>query len=298
MRKRFGIPVSIAITVAGAFAAAKTPNGKPPITGDPAPGDPLSVTIGQRKPVRVRVARNQATLIRIPEGQRVMNVYGGDKGEGGVWAIDAGKVPTRFLAIKPKEKGIHTTLHVISNMGQEISFFIEEVTGIDAQFDAEIDVESDGAASREPEAKWVPADEAMACKQRAATLTLDLEQASQKARNEIAEAARKAQSKTDAALVDYQSQYPQRLFFGYTWDASKARKLGLEAAWSDDKFTYFKGSKVLALYEINEDGKPSLIQYSYANGIYTVPKLLYDGYFAIGDKKQNKLAFHRERGKS
>ena len=74
--------------------------------------------------------------------------------------------------------------------------------------------------------------------------------------------------------------------------------MGLEAAWSDDKFTYFRGSKVLALYEINEDGKPSLIQYSYSDGVYTVPKILYDGYFAIGTKKENKLTFHRERGKS
>ena len=108
-----------------------------------------------------------------------------------------------------------------------------------------------------------------------------------------------AQNKTDAALADYQSQYPQQaLFWLQLGRIAKRAKLGLEAAWSDDKFTYFKGSKVLALYEINEDGKPSLIQYSYANGIYTVPKLLYDGYFAIGTKKENKLTFHRERGKS
>ena len=297
MRKRFSIPLSIAITVVGAFAAAKTTDSKPPITGDPTPDDPLSVTMGQRKPVRVRVARNQATLIRIPDGQRVMNVYGGDKGEGGVWSVDAGKVPTRFLAIKPKEKGIHTTLHVISNTGQEISFFIEEVSGIDSHFDAEVDANPD-TTTAEADIKWVPADEAMTCKQRASTLALDLAQTSKHARDEVTEAVKQAQNKTDAALADYQSQYPKKLFFGYHWDSSKAAKLGLEAAWSDDKFTYFKGSKVLSLYEINEDGKPSLIQYSYANGIYTVPKLLYDGYFAIGAKKENKLTFHRERGKS
>ena len=85
--------------------------------------------MGAQKPVRVRVARNQATLIRLPEGQRVMNVYGGDKGEGGLWATDAGKIPTRYLAVKPKEAGIHTTLHVISNTGEEISFSLEEVDG-------------------------------------------------------------------------------------------------------------------------------------------------------------------------
>jgi len=73
---------------------------------DPMPGEPLSVTMGRRPPVRVRVARGQATLIRLAEGQRVMNTYGGDKGEGGVWSVDAGKVPTRYLAVKPKEIGI------------------------------------------------------------------------------------------------------------------------------------------------------------------------------------------------
>ena len=125
------------VALAGSSLAAVKP--KP---ADPTPGDPLSVTMGQRKPVRVRVARGQATLIRLPDGQRVMNVYGGDKGEGGVWSVDAGKVPTRFLAVKPKEIGIHTTLHIISNTGQEVSFFLQEVTGQDAQFDAEVDADS------------------------------------------------------------------------------------------------------------------------------------------------------------
>jgi type IV secretion system protein VirB9 len=74
--------------------------------------------------------------------------------------------------------------------------------------------------------------------------------------------------------------------------------MGFTMAWSDDKFTYFKANKVLALYEVNEDGKPSLIQYRYADGVYIVPKLLYDGYFAIGTKKENKLTFHRERSTS
>jgi type IV secretion system protein VirB9 len=298
MKKRFGIPLLIGLVAGSVFAAAKTSNVKPSIPGDPTPGDPLAVTMGQRKPVRIRVARNQATLIRLPDGQRVMNVYGGDKGEGGIWSIDTGKVPTRFLAVKPKERGIHTTLHVISNTGQEISFFVEEVTGVDAQFDAEVDANPDSPSTPESDVKWVPADEATSCKIHAASLSLDLAQTSKKAQDDIAEAAKKAQSNTDARLIEYQAQYPRKLFFGYNWDASKAKKMGLDAAWSDDKFTYFRGSKVLALYEINEDGKPSLIQYSYSDGVYTVPKILYDGYFAIGTKKENKLTFHRERGKS
>ncbi|HMF75664.1 MAG TPA: TrbG/VirB9 family P-type conjugative transfer protein [Bryobacteraceae bacterium] len=262
---------------------ATEPAGK---SADPTPGEPLMFTMGQRKPVRIRVARGQATLIRLPEGQRVMNVYGGDKGEAGVWSVDAGKTPTRFLAVKPKETGIHTTLHIISDAGQEISFFLEEVTGMDTQFDSEIDAAAPGGgvSAAAPDVKWVMAEEVASCKASAESLKV-----------EASQAAKKAQDKTDAAIAEYQAQYPKKLFFGYEWDKSKADKMGFEMAWSDDKFTYFRSSRVLALYEINEDGKPSLIQYSYANGVYTVPKLLYDGYFAIGEKKENKLTFHRSR---
>ena len=277
------IVIWIALTSGCAFAAVKA---KPT---DPTPGEPLSVTMGRRPPVRVRVARGQATLIRLAEGQRVMNTYGGDKGEGGVWSVDAGKVPTRFLAVKPREIGIHTTLHVISNTGQEISFFLEEITGQDVKFDAEVDADADSgsSAAAAQSIKWVPADDMASCKTHAETL-----------KTEASEAAKKAQEDTAAALADYQANYPRKLFFGYEWDEAKAEKLGFQMAWSDDKFTYFRANKVLALYEINEDGKPSLIQYSYANGLYTVPKLLYDGYFEIGTKKENKLTFHRERTKS
>ena len=285
MNKRFlqySFRIFLGVTAIAAWAAG---DSKP---SDPVPGEPLTVAMGQSKPIRVRVARNEATLIRLPEGQRVMNVYGGDKGEGGVWSVDAGKVPTRFLAVKPKATGIHTTLHVISNSGQELSFFLEEVTGKEAQFDPEVDAES-GESSGTPisAVKWVPAEEVAGCQQRSESLTA-----------EAAETSQKAQQKIDTALADYQAQYPKKLFFGYRWDQSKAEKMGFEMAWSDDRFTYFRSKKVLALYEINEDGKPSLIQYSYANGLYTVPKLLYDGYFAIGTKKDNKLTFHRDRSKS
>ena len=156
------ICVFLAFAGACGFAAVKT---KPT---DPTPGEPLSVAMGQRTAVKIRVARGQATLIRLPEGQRVMSVYGADKGEGGVWSVDAGKVPTRFLALKPKEIGIHTTLHVISNTGQEISFFAQEVTGIDTQFDAEVEAkEGNDADLYAKEVKWVPVDDVVSCKQRA-----------------------------------------------------------------------------------------------------------------------------------
>ena len=84
--------------------------------------------------------------------------------------------------------------------------------------------------------KWVPADDVVSCKQRADRLKVD-----------IAEATKKAQEDAAAAVFQYQTNYPKKLFFGYEWDHAKAAKLGFESAWCDDKFTYFKAKNVLAL---------------------------------------------------
>ena len=259
---------------------------------EPRPGIPKVVPLGTHGTVPVRAAFNQATLIKLPEGQRVMNVFGGDKGEGGVWAIDAGKVPTRYVAIKPKATGIHTTLHVVSNTGDEISFFVQEVTGTDPQFDPEVDVmgtpasTSGGEAVVIPAVKWVPADEVTACQKASESMKVDL-----------AAVQKKAEEDAAARVARLQAEYPKKLRFGYEWDQKKAKELGFEAAWADDKFTYFRGKDVMALYEIDSDGKPSLIEYSYADGVYTAKKVIYDGYFAIGRRKSAKLIFHRDRSK-
>lgn len=257
---------------------------------EPQPGEPKTVAMAARGSQRIRAAFNQATLIKLPEGQRVMNVFGADKGEGGLWAVDAGKVPTRYVAVKPKATGIHTTLHVISNTGEEISFFVQEVTGTDSQFDAEVDIAGGGpggSSTETSDVKWVPAEEAIACKKSMDAMKVD-----------AAAIQRKAEEDAAAKLAAFQADYPKNLFFGYRWDHKKAAQLGFEAAWSDGKFTYFKGKDVVALYEIDGDGKPSLIEYSYDDGVYTAKKVLYDGYFAIGKKKVNRLTFHRDRSKA
>jgi hypothetical protein len=47
-----------------------------------------------------------------------------------------------------------------------------------------------------------------------------------------------------------------------------------------------------ALYEV-KDKKPSLINFDFNGGLYTVPKLLENGYLAIG---KQKVEFHRVGG--
>ena len=71
----------------------------------------------------------------------------------------------------------------------------------------------------------------------------------------------------------------------------RAKSSGLEQIWRDDKFTYLRGQfqETPALYEV-KDKKPSLINFDFSNGLYTVPKELDNGYLAIG---KQKVEFHR-----
>ena len=89
----------------------------------------------------------------------------------------------------------------------------------------------------------------------------------------------------------FKASYPATLHFDYTWDQSKGKVLGLQQIWHDDKFTYLRGQfqETPALYEV-KDKKPSLINFDYNGGLYTVPKELDGGYLAIG---KQKVEFHR-----
>jgi hypothetical protein len=100
-----------------------------------------------------------------------------------------------------------------------------------------------------------------------------------------------AQKAEETKAEQYRSQYPGTLHFDYTWDKTKGNALGLEQIWRDDKFTYLRGQfqETPALYEV-KDKKPSLINFDYNGGLYTVPKELDGGYLAIG---KQKVEFHR-----
>src|SRR5450432_3940633 len=69
-------------------------------------------------------------------------------------------------------------------------------------------------------------------------------------------------------------------------ELDKAKQVGLEQIWRDDKFTYLRGKfqETPALYEL-KDGKGSLINFDYSAGLYTVPKTVVQGYLSIGKQR-------------
>lgn len=235
------------------------------------------VVLDSAAPPVVRAGLLQSTLIMLPAEEKVATVFGGDTVD---WVFDGGHVASRFISIKPKLAGSTTDVHIVSDHGNEYTLQLREVSGEgDPHFDSKVFVTPGDQGGKEKLAAmpvFVPAAE------------LD------KAKQEVAEAkaSEAAVKKADETKAEqYRSQYPTTLHFDYAWDAKKGSPLGLQAIWRDEKFTYLRGQfqETPALYEV-KDGKPSLINFDYYNGLYTVPKTLLAGYLTIG---KAKVEFHR-----
>jgi type IV secretory pathway VirB9-like protein len=268
----------LALTGAASASGPSTPAPKPL-----APSAPRTVVVSEADtPPVVRAGLLQSTLILLPSEEKVANVFAGDTVD---WVFDGGHVASRFISIKPKVANSTTDVHIISDHGNEYTLQLREVSGDeDPHFDSKVFIIPGDQAAKNRLAEmpvFVPAAELDRVKQ---------EEAAAKA---AAEAAQKAQ---DAKTEQYRSQYPGTLHFDYTWDQAKGKALGLQEIWRDDKFTYLRGQfqETPALYEV-KDKKPSLINFDFNAGLYTVPKELDNGYLAIG---KQKVEFHRTGDKN
>ncbi len=246
------------------------------------PAAPRTVTVSEADtPPAIRVGLLQSTLIMLPAEEKVANVFAGDTVN---WVFDGGHVASRFISVKPKVANATTDIHIVSDHGNEYTLQLREVSSdADAHFDSKVFITPGDKAAKDRLVElpvFVPAAELERAKQEAAA----------------AKAAQTAELKAeDTKAETYRSKYPGTLHFDYIWDTKKGNALGLEQIWHDDKFTYLRGhfQETPALYEVKEK-KPSLINFDFSNGLYTVPKELDNGYLAIG---KQKVEFHRAEGK-
>jgi type IV secretory pathway VirB9-like protein len=262
-------PILIIVTCGLALASATVHAATEPHRLEPAA--PRTVTVSEADaPPAIRAGLLQSTLILLPAEEKVANVFAGDTVN---WVFDGGHVASRFISVKPKVANATTDIHIVSDHGNEYTLQLREVSGdTDPHFDSKIFI--------------APGDQA--AKDRLTQLPVFVPAADlDKAKAELKAEDTKAES--------YQSQYPGKLHFDYTWDTKKGNALGLEQIWRDDKFTYLRGhfQETPALYE-TKDKKGSLINFDFSDGLYTVPKALDSGYLAIG---KQKVEFHRTKDK-
>jgi type IV secretion system protein VirB9 len=275
MRPTIFVPFSVCMMLAACQLHASTE------THPLQPGAPRTVVVSESdKPPEIRAGLLQSTLIVLPAEERVANVFAGDTVN---WVFDGGHVASRFISVKPKTANAATDIHIVSDHGNEYTFALREVSNdSDAHFDSKVFINPGDQAAKDRLAQlpvFVPAAELDKAKQEAAA----------------AKAAQAAELKAEQSKAEqYRSEYPGSLHFDYTWDERKGKELGLQQIWHDDKFTYLRGQfqETPALYEV-KDKKPSLINFDFNGGLYTVPKLLDNGYLAIG---KQKVEFHQLGG--
>jgi type IV secretion system protein VirB9 len=268
------VAIGLALTASVASASGPTTPEQKHLT----PNAPRTITVSEADtPPVVRAGLLQSTLILLPAEEKVANVFAGDTVD---WVFDGGHVASRFISIKPKLAGSTTDVHIVSDHGNEYTLQLREVSGDeDPHFDSKIFIAPGDKTEKGRLAElpiFVPAAELDKVKQDAAA----------------AQAAQAATLRTEKTQEEaYRSQYPGSLHFDYIWDKSKGKELGLQEIWRDDRFTYLRGQfqETPALYEV-KDKKPSLINFDFSNGLYTVPKELDNGYLAIG---KQKVEFHR-----
>jgi type IV secretory pathway VirB9-like protein len=237
------------------------------------PNAPRTVVIQDANtPPVIRAGLLQSTLILLPPEEKVATVFGGDTVS---WVFDGGHVASRFISIKPKIAGSTTDIHIVSDHGNEYTLQLKEISeDSDPHFDSKVFV-TPGDQSGKDKLAAMPVFVPVA----------DLDKAKREATEAQAKEANELKS-SQAKAEAYRSQYPGELHFDFTWDQNKGKEMGLEQIWRDDKFTYLRGhfEETPALYEL-KDGKGSLVNFDYNDGLYTIPKGLYRGYLIIGKKR-------------
>ncbi len=272
MKPLIPIVISLGVTLASLPLCAATPVH--PLL----PSAPRAVTVSESQtPPVIRAGLLQSTLIVLPVEEKVANVFAGDTVD---WVFDGGHVASRFISVKPKTANGSTDIHIVSDHGNEYTLQLREISNDDdPHYDSKVLVEPGDKAGRDRLTQlpvFVPAAELDKAK-------LDAAQA---------QAAQAATLKAEQSKEEtYRSQYPGSLHFDYVWDEKKGKELGLQQIWHDDRFTYLRGQfqETPALYEV-KDKKPSLINFDFNDGLYTVPKEVDAGYLTIG---KQKVEFHR-----
>ncbi len=238
--------------------------------------NPRTVVVGERSVVDIYVSQFQDTLIVLPPSEKVRQTFVGDSAN---WILTTGKSeePTRYISVKVKEPIVkQTTVNVLSDHDKSYTFRL--IMSGD-HCDSKIFIDADSQLSQElaKPPVFVPAAEVDRAKKEAVDTKAAAEQV-------IKQEKAKAQTESES----FRAKYPSTLRFDYHWDQKEGDRLGVLQIFRDDKFTYIAAQpqETPTLYEV-KDGKPSLVNFDFANGLYTVPKRVERGYLAIGKQRMN-----------
>src|SRR6266481_5860761 len=224
--------------------------------------------------VPIRAKLRFSTLIILPDDEDILDFTTGDKE---FWIINGAH---NLCYVHPAQAGIRSNLNLITASGHVYSFLLNEVSSDpNATPDLKLFVEpkdGTGFTAELPLHGYVRATESEAYKKELDTL-----------RAQTSEQIRATQADAAQQVSKFRADYQSKLQFDYNVDAKALREPFLVSViYHDDAFTYIKSAarEKPTLYEV-KDGKPNLINFQLANGVYIVPKILNAGYLAVGKKR-------------
>jgi type IV secretory pathway VirB9-like protein len=220
------------------------------------------VSASPRSLITLQTRLRYTTMIVLPEGEEILDVICGDKD---FWVITS----TQNIAhVKPAKEGAATNMNLVTASGEVYSFLLTEKNG-SSMPDLKVYVNSDPNAPK-GKPKFYSASQVEAIQAQLEEARAGVEAANRRAAESIA---------------TFQQEYPAKLQFSYG-SPKYERPFLVRSIWHDGRFTYIKSdaAELPALYEV-KDGKPALVNFQVHQGTYVVPKVVDDGYLALGKER-------------
>ena len=220
------------------------------------------VSASARSLITLQTRLRYTTMIVLPEGEEILDVICGDKD---FWVITS----TQNIAhVKPAKEGAATNLNLVTASGEVYSFLLTEKNGTSMP-DLKVYVNSDPNAPK-GKPKYYSAAQVESLQAELTEARAGVEAANRRAAESVA---------------SFQQEYPAKLQFSY--GSPKYEKPFLvRSIWHDGRFTYIRtdATELPALYEV-KDGKPALVNFQVHQGTFVVPKVVDDGYLALGKER-------------
>ncbi len=220
------------------------------------------VSASPRSLIPLQTRLRYTTMVVLPEGEEILDVICGDKD---FWVITS----TQNIAhVKPAKEGAATNLNLVTASGEVYSFLLTEKNGASMP-DLKVYVNADSSTPK-GRPKYFSAAQVEA-------IQAQLEEA----RASVDAASRRATE----SIAAFQQDYPSKLQFPYG-SAKYERPFLVRSIWHDGRFTYIKSdaTELPALYEV-KDGRPALVNFQVQQGTYVVPKVVDNGYLALGKER-------------
>jgi type IV secretion system protein VirB9 len=231
-----------------------------------------TVKYGKEDIVAVHAKLRFSTLIVLPEDEEILDFTTGDRE---FWIINGAH---NLCYVHPAQAGIRSNLNLIAASGHVYSFLLTEISNDSAtQPDLKLFVEpKEGSALGAVLRGYVHASDAEAYQKEMADL-----------RQQTTEQIRAAEAHAAEEINRFRSSYATKLSFDYELGPQAAREPFLVSAiYHDDSFTYVRtGAREKPVFYEVKDGQPNLVSFQLENGVYIVPKVVDNGYLALGKKK-------------